>query len=485
MRLRQLAMACGLAAALALATGRPAGARPLYFETFTAMYGLAPGDDLYACGVCHRKWEGTGARNPFGTAVEQQLYIGKTIATALADVAGDDTDRDGFTNGDELAVYRTLPGYSCSDFTLVINPPPFFQSIITPGVPSCLEPHDIRIEPTSMSFVTEVGTVDTATVEVFNNGASVPLTVTSFAFLAGSNPAFSVTGPPTPLVIDVGQSVALTVSHAPTGPSIANGTLRVTSDDPDEPSLDVMATGLSFTSPLAPAADRAACLADVERQMERYTKVHLKEWGACFIAELGGVACDTARRDLRIGRVAAKLRAAIGGASDRACAGKTLTPLRLGLPATCGGSCGAIPLDTMARLGDCLVCRQADATNGMLAAAAGTVPPDLPANHLGREPLRCNRALVQTMQKGIRTMQKKLGACAAAAITAPGPVDCAADLAAPLAVQALRIDAEIDRCSDTSGMLGCLFAPMPDPQCLGSAGRSIASDLVGSIFGPE
>ena len=61
----------------------------------------------------------------------------------------------------------------------------------------------------------------------------------------------------------------------------------------------------------------------------------------------------------------------------------------------------------------------------------------------------------------------------------------AADLAAPLAVQALRIDAEIDRCGDTSGMLGCLFAPMPDPQCLGSAGRSIASDLVGAIFGSD
>ena len=50
-------------------------ARPTYFDVFTTRYGITASDRLYACGVCHYKWTGTGARNPFGYAVEQQLYI--------------------------------------------------------------------------------------------------------------------------------------------------------------------------------------------------------------------------------------------------------------------------------------------------------------------------------------------------------------------------------------------------------------------------
>ena len=56
-------------------TAATASARPLYFDTFTGLYGFSSGDDLYACGVCHRRWEGTGGRNPYGEAVEQQLAV--------------------------------------------------------------------------------------------------------------------------------------------------------------------------------------------------------------------------------------------------------------------------------------------------------------------------------------------------------------------------------------------------------------------------
>ena len=81
-----------------LALPPPAAARPLYFDTFTSLYGITEGNDLYACGVCHRRWEGTGARNPFGTAVEQQLYLAKPITAAIQAVEGNDTDLDGVSN---------------------------------------------------------------------------------------------------------------------------------------------------------------------------------------------------------------------------------------------------------------------------------------------------------------------------------------------------------------------------------------------------
>ena len=114
-----------------LALARGAAARPLYFDNLVGIYGLTPADDIHACGVCHRLWTGTGARNPYGSAIEAQLYLAKPIATAIADVAALDTDGDGFTNGDELGIHRTLPAYSCSNYLLAEDPPPTFQSLIT------------------------------------------------------------------------------------------------------------------------------------------------------------------------------------------------------------------------------------------------------------------------------------------------------------------------------------------------------------------
>ncbi|MGH7895654.1 MAG: hypothetical protein ACREQL_13365 [Candidatus Binatia bacterium] len=478
----RLATVLGLALA-ALVVARPAAARPLYFNNLIGIYGFAPGDDLYACGVCHLRWEGTGARNPYGSAVEQQLYLGKPIATAILDVAGADTDGDGFTNGDELSIHGTLPGYSCSNTYLAINPPSYFQSIITPGVPSCLDPKDIRIDPAATSFVTPVGTVDTVDIGVYNNGADDPITVSSYGLLAGANPALAVSGPPLPIVIPVGQSVVLTLTFTPSTPVLAMATLRVTSDDPDEPDLDVAVTAISFANPLAPAADRAACQRDVERQMERYTKTHLREWGTCYVAELGGVACNAGTRDLRVGQAEATLRAYVGGSNDRFCAAKSLTPTRLGLPATCGGTCDAIALHTIGDLADCLVCRQQEATDAMLGESVGTVPPDVPGNVLGAGALRCNRTLIKASEKAIRKIQKSLGACRVSAITSPSPVDCSTSLAPTIATLSGRVDTQLDRCVDTTGMLGCRFAPTPDPTCLGTAATSIATDLVDAVFG--
>ena len=102
--------ACTAALLLALVAPRATQARPLYFQNLTTIYDIQPDESIYACGVCHEKWLGTGARNPFGTAVEQQLYVGKSIVQAILDVAGDDSDGDGFTNGDELPSIARCPG---------------------------------------------------------------------------------------------------------------------------------------------------------------------------------------------------------------------------------------------------------------------------------------------------------------------------------------------------------------------------------------
>jgi hypothetical protein len=465
------AFALGVVLLIAPRTGQ---ARPLYFENLVSIYGLTPEDDIHACGVCHLLWTGTGARNPYGSAIEGQLYLGKPIATAIADVAGADTDGDGFTNGDELGVHRTLPGYSCSNWFMAENPPPTFQSLITPGVPSCLDPKDIRIEPANVAFATQAGTQGSEIVQIINNGSDDPITVSAYGFLAGASATLGVTGPALPIVIPVGGSAQLMVTFTPPAVTLATGTLRISSDDPDEPDVDIAVSGISFANPLAPAADRAACLRDVAKQMERYTKVHLKEWGTCFAAELAGVACDAGRRDLKIGQAEAKLRGALGGATDRFCAPKNLTPARLGMPSTCGGGCGAIALQTLSYVADCLVCRQIEATDAMLAAATGTTPPDLPANMLTGQALSCNRGLITGMQKAIRKNQKELDACRVGAITTP--TDCETATLPVFAQQAAKLDVRFLRCDDTTGMDGCAF-PSANGECYGVAAGTIATDL--------
>ena len=468
---------------VAFAQPRDAAARPLYFDNLVSIYGLTPADETHACGNCHFRWNGTGARNAYGSAIEAQLYLGKPIATAIADVAGADTDGDGFTNGDELGVHRTLPGYNCSNFFDASETPPTFQSLITPGVPSCLEPQDIRTDPIVVNFATEVGKTQSIDVTVFNNGADFPITVSAYGLLPGPPPTLTVSGPATPIVIPVGGSAVVTVTFAPASVVLFGATLRISSDDPDEPDLDLAVGAISFPSPLASAADRAACLGDVAKQMERYTKVHVKEWGSCFTAELAGVACNAGRRDLKIGQAEAKLRGVLGGATDRFCAPESLNPVRLGLPSTCGGTCGAIDLLTLSDVADCLVCRQIAATDAMLVASAGVAPPDLPGTVPSGPPLSCNRSLIVGMQKAIRKSQKVLDRCRTDAITT-GPVDCAAANATVLATLAAKVDERLARCSDTTGMDGCHFEPMPDPTCLGTASGTIAADLVDAVFGP-
>jgi hypothetical protein len=460
-----------------------ANARPTYFATFTSQYGITSGDRLYACGVCHYKWTGTGGRNAFGQAVEQQLYLGKSISQSLHDIEGDDTDGDGFTNVDEILTYMTLPGYSCSTFFQAEGAPLNVHTFVTPMVASCLEPLDIRVAPTSIGLLANVGDVDTAELEIFNNGSDFPLDISSYGLTAGSDPAFSLMGPAAPLTIPVGGSVVVEVAFAPQSFIFASGAVRIESNDPDEATLDVPLTAFGFIAPLAPPEDRQACLRDVDKNFRRYAKRHLREWGRCYLDEVSGVACDTARRDRKIQQEEVKLRDRVGGAKDRHCAALGVTPSLLGYPSTCGGSCDTITITTFSTYLDCLLCRQDEARDAMLDAALGTAPPDLPPNQVSGQAAACQKQLIKAVEKGVDKALKKRDRCAYENLTAVTPVDCAAALADDLATIRAKADAAILHCRSTSGLLGCLFELPSSPGCLGDAALSISADLVDAIFG--
>jgi hypothetical protein len=471
-----------LAAALAALLPRGAAlARPAYFDVFTSKYGLVEGDRTYACGNCHYKWTGTGARNPFGSTVEQQIYLGKPISQAIDDAVVEDPDGDGFTSLEEITIWRTLPGYNCENFVDAIDPPADWHSFITPGVESCLEPKDIRVAPTAFSFQTDAGKSETATLTIFNNGRQDPIEVDSYGFLAGTDPALSVSGPVTPLTLQVGETATLEVLFAPTGVLLANATLRIASDDPDEPSLDVPVSALGRVRPLAPAERREACQRDIEREARRYTKTHLKLWARCFADEGEGFACDVGRRERKSLAAEARLRDVIGGARDKHCASAHLSPGLLGHPERCAGGCSSIELRSFGDLADCLVCRQQEAADAMLDAVQGAVPPDLPPVVSGRT-ARCQAHLLKALRKGIGDAQRRLGACELANLTATSPADCGQALSGELETLRARVDTRLARCRDTTGLAGC-YADGGEPGCLGAAATAVGSDLVDAEFG--
>ena len=475
--------AVALLAALTLGVfAGSASARPTYFDAFRTLYGINDGDHLDACGVCHFLWTGTGARNPFGNAVEQQLYVGKSITQALTDIEGDDPDGDTFINIDEILA-QTLPGYSCSNFQQAIGQPPDWHTYITPAVASCLEPMDIRITPSTISVLTEVGDTDTVTVTIFNNGTDFPIEISNYSFLAGTSAAYSAVGTAPPFSIPVGASATIDVVHTPLAPAVASGTFRIESDDPDEPIIDSPLSGFAFVKVLAPADARAACRSSMDKNYRKYTKTLLREWGRCYQDEVFGIACDTGARDLKIGNAEDKLRGAIGGAKDRSCAGAALTPSLLDLPLVCGGDCGDVAITSFADFADCLVCRGDEALADLLDSALGTAPPDLPPNTV-TDPLAqsCQKKLLTAAQKGVAGTQKTLAPCETSNITSVSPVDCPTTLAAELTAVTSKVEGADDKCTTTTDMLGCLFEPMPDPACLGNAAESIGSSLVEQVF---
>ena len=121
----------------------------------------------------------------------------------------------------------------------------------------------------------------------------------------------------------------------------------------------------------------------------------------------------------------------------------------------------------------------------MLGAAVGTVPPDLPPNRLTTSAWQCNKQLVTGIQNGIRNVQKALGGCELDAILAGTSADCASDETSALAKAAVQVDTRAGRCTDTTGMLGCLFVPGADPHCLGQSAVQIGTDLVQTVFGTD
>jgi hypothetical protein len=472
--------------AASLVTTDIADARPGYFEQLKSHYAIAEGSNLDACGVCHFRWSGTGSRNPYGSTVEQQLYLGKNILQSLIAVEAMDPDEDGYTSGDELINFMTLPGYNCDNFISASGAPTGYDTYITPNVDTCLDPLDIRTSPSTVSALVNVGDVRVMQLTVFNNGSEDPLEISSYELLAGAPATLSITsGPAVPLTIPVGLSEVIELTFAPTGPVFSNSTLRIVSNDPDEGVLDVPVTVFAVPDNTAPSSQRRPCFETIAKATSRYAKAQLRSWGDCQLAELAGRACDTGARDLKLAKAAAKLASVIGGEKDKTCSAAGLSAPALGFPSTCAPGCEDVSVSTVADIPSCLICMQDLVMQGILREGTGTAPPDLPPNVLTvDDTLSCQQRIVRGMQKGLVKMFDQLSQCELTALETGEPAgNCATDLTETLSDLRSSIDANVDKCTTTTDLLGCRFEDVsPDPACLGLATEELAVELTNAAF---
>ena len=145
---------------------------------------------------------------------------------------------------------------------------------------------------------------DYLTIDVYNVG-SADLVVISVQYLVGSaaTPAFSVLSTPaTPLVISAGEEVTFTVAYTPTAPGVTDiATIRIISNDPNAPVVDVTATGSEGTGIVATAiADNGdfgdVCVGSLADQM-----LTINNPGSCSLS-ITGIATfppDFLRREWR------------------------------------------------------------------------------------------------------------------------------------------------------------------------------------------
>ncbi len=465
-----------------LTTATSSQARPLYFETLTDTYGIIEGDDLYACGVCHIRWLGTGQRNLYGQAVEQQLYVGRTIEESLALIEDEDSDGDGFSNVDELTSFLTLPGYNCENFVNAVGAPTGYDTFVTPGVATCLEPRDIRILPTSVGIFMRAGEVQTTSFTIFNNGSEEPLHIESVGFTAPPPGSVALLGPTPPYDIPVGDSVVYTIEFSAESTTFFNGTIEVVSDDPDpeQEVLEVAVNLVAIVVVLAPADQRAACFESMAKEFTRYSKTHFKEWGDCQLDELGGQICDGGGRDYQIARREARLLATIGGDRDEDCLGSDLTRVLLDYSASCGAPCDDLTVSNFPDIAECLICRQGAGMQDLLGVVAGSSPPALPSATIDDAGhLKCVEKVEKTAEKAISKLLKLYTECEIEGVANETTPDCPTTLAEARAKILAKVDKAIDGCSGFTDP----DCPIGDCEAGSAAVDTIAQDLARALLG--
>jgi hypothetical protein len=229
----------------------------------------------------------------------------------------------------------------------------------------------------------------------------------------------------------------------------------------------------------------AKCKTAVSRAQEKYRARYAKEWDKCYAVETQGLNCDAAKRDAGITAAETKLRDKIGGAKDRTCAGKNITPITLGHPNSCPVPCATTVIFDMSDVATCSVCIAKALTSETLNAAYGFRPPALPAT-LAPTALKCQKALGKAASGLVTGWTGALASCEdgnARNFESP-PVDCSTDPKGDIARAQATSESRIASCDSLAGIPGCATSgtPAAAEACFESAVGPMAPRYVGVAY---
>jgi hypothetical protein len=154
-----VALVCLVAALVLALLAPPADARNNIRNAFFGVYPAAEGsrlDDLPSasghCGVCHFAFGGSGARNPYGLAVEVAIGQLGDNTLAIESVHDLDSDNDGYPNGVEITDLAhftntpTFPGLRDDHLDQVLEvDPDDLEGYLTPGGSDDHDPPEVTV----------------------------------------------------------------------------------------------------------------------------------------------------------------------------------------------------------------------------------------------------------------------------------------------------------------------------------------------------
>lgn len=113
------------------------------------------------------------------------------------------------------------------------------------GVQAPLEPN-ISVTPIKIDFSAVIIGNSVVDITTVSNDGNAPLTIDSVSLLNGSDFAF---GANLPITLASGTSTDIQITFTPTSEGTITDTLSISSDDPDEPAVPVILTGVGQTPP--------------------------------------------------------------------------------------------------------------------------------------------------------------------------------------------------------------------------------------------
>lgn len=209
-----------------------------------------------SCVLCHATGGGDNY-NGYGWTLFNAMLQGLTLAEAIqfAETIDSDLDPAASTNLDEMLA-NSQPGWTdgpnntfyFSDGTTLPNQPPP-AAILGNFDPTTGDP-DIDVSPTTLDFGTvAVGQSVTLTTTIQNLGP-VDLTVSGLTLQGGQGFSLSAPSPQPPFVVRPNESVDVFVDFAPTAEVPSSDVLRIASNDPIDPLVDVTLSGVGTATPV-------------------------------------------------------------------------------------------------------------------------------------------------------------------------------------------------------------------------------------------